>query len=89
MCADVISGRYPIPRPLTLTLTHDLENQNKGHFRVQGPKLDLGKKFKGNLNPSLNRSLSTSLTSRTLWHLNILAVCNQISDFSDVFHFQM
>ena len=37
-----ISGCYPVPRPLTLNvdLEDDLEHKNKGHIRIQRPKLD-------------------------------------------------
>ena len=41
---------------LEFDLEDDLEKSN-GHFRVQRPKVDLGTRFEGNLNPSLNTSL--------------------------------
>ena len=54
-----------MPRALNLNLTlqDDLENENKGHFCVKRPKLDPGTRFGGNLDPSLNTSLNTALTS--------------------------
>ena len=59
----IISERNPVPRPLTpnLTLNVILKTVIKAHFRAQHPKLALRTEFKGNLNLSLN----TSLTSRT------------------------
>ena len=39
-----------------------LTNSNEGHFYVQYPKVELGKKFEGNLNSLLNLSLNMYLT---------------------------
>ena len=36
---------------LEFELEGGLENSNEGYFRVKCSKLDLGKKFEGNLNP--------------------------------------
>ena len=46
---------------LEFDLEDDLEHKNKGHIRIQRPKLDFKTCFERNLIPTLN----TTLTSRT------------------------
>ena len=46
---------------LEFDLEDDLEHKNKGHIRIQRPKLDTSTYFERNLNPTQN----TTLTLRT------------------------
>ena len=53
-------------------IENDLESSNECHFCVQRPKVDLGTKFEGNLNPSLNLSLtSRTLPRTTIWYIYV------------------
>ena len=66
----IISGSWPVLRPLTLNLTYKITLKisiDKCYLQIQGHKPDLRIKFWGNPNPSLNTLLNTPLALQAWW----------------------